>query len=97
MTPSTDEASPDEAATNESADTPAPGYAAAVEELEIILGELDDDDIDIDVLSTKVERAADLIRFCRGRIRDAEMKVTEIVADLADLEESSSDLAADPS
>lgn len=66
----------------------AAGYADAVDELETILDELDDENIDIDVLGTKVERAAELIQFCRGRIHDAEMKVTEIVADLAELQDS---------
>ncbi len=59
-----------------------PGYAEALRELEDILGQLEGEDIDVDVLSTKVERAAELIRLCRGRIRSAELKVEEVVADL---------------
>ena len=61
------------------------GYAAALAELEEILEQLEDDDIDVDVLSSKVERAAELIRLCRGRIRTAQLSVEEIVADLDDL------------
>ena len=61
------------------------GYADALAELEDILDQLDDDDIDVDVLSSRVERAAELIRFCRGRIRHAQMSVEEIVADLDEL------------
>ena len=72
--------------TNNEPDQDPLGYAQAIAELEDILDELDDDTIDIDVLSTKVERAAELIRFCRTRIRTAEARVSEIVADLADLE-----------
>ena len=63
----------------------APGYADALTELEEILDQLEDDDIDVDVLSTKVERAAVLIRLCRGRIRDAQVSVEEIVSELEDL------------
>lgn len=59
-----------------------PGYAEALRELEDILGQLEGEDIDVDVLSSKVERAAELIRLCRGRIRSAELKVEEVVADL---------------
>ncbi len=61
------------------------GYAEALAELEEILGQLEDDDIDVDVLSSKVERAAVLIHLCRGRIRAAQISVEEIVADLDDL------------
>lgn len=66
------------------------GYADALSELQQILGELEAEDIDIDVLAVKVERAAELIRVCRGRINDAEVRVKEIVAGL-DGESSSSD------
>ena len=58
------------------------GYADALSELQQILGELEAEDIDIDVLATKVERAAELIQVCRGRINDAEVRVKEIVAGL---------------
>ena len=61
------------------------GYADALAELEEILDQLEDDDVDVDVLSSKVERAAVLIRLCRGRIRAAQLRVEEIVADLDDL------------
>ena len=66
-------------------DTSTLGYAEALAELESILGQLEDDDVDVDVLSTKVARAAVLIRLCRGRIRDAQLQVSDIVADLDEL------------
>lgn len=55
------------------------GYADAVRELDEILAELDDDELDIDVLSERVERAADLIAICRNRISAAQERVAEIV------------------
>ncbi len=58
------------------------GYAAALDELHAILEELEAEDIDIDVLASKVERAAKLIQVCRGRIKSAEVRVREIVAGL---------------
>ena len=66
------------------------GYADALSELQQILGELEAEDIDIDVLAAKVERAAELIRVCRGRINDAEVRVKEIVAGLDREEETPS-------
>jgi len=51
-------------------------------ELDAILAELDDDAIDIDVLSERVERAAHLIGVCRSRISVAQQRVAAIVEDL---------------
>ena len=65
------------------------GYADALSELQQILSELEAEDIDIDVLAVKVERAAELIKVCRGRINDAEVRVKEIVAGM-DSEEGES-------
>ncbi|MGQ0432231.1 MAG: exodeoxyribonuclease VII small subunit [Microthrixaceae bacterium] len=66
--------------------TPAPsteiGYGDALAELERILEEIEDDAVDIDVLATKVRRAAELLRVCRDRIAAARIEVTQIVADL---------------
>lgn len=58
------------------------GYADAVAELDDILAKLDDDDIDIDVLSGLVERAAGLITICRSRISAAQSHVESIVSGL---------------
>lgn len=58
------------------------GYADAVLELENILTELEADDVDVDRLAEQVRRAADLIELCRGRLEDAQVEVTRIVADL---------------
>lgn len=67
-------------------DSSAPGYAEAVAELEEILSELEADDVDVDRLAEQVRRAADLIELCRGRLDEARVEVTRIVADLDALE-----------
>ncbi len=58
------------------------GYGAALSELESILSEIEDDAVDVDVLATRVRRAAELLRICRDRIASARVEVTQIVADL---------------
>ncbi len=58
------------------------GYAEAMAELEAILHELERGDVDLDRLSGQVRRAADLVRFCRGRLDDTRTEVTRIVTDL---------------
>jgi len=62
------------------------GYADAVAELDEILAELDNDGIDIDVLSELVERAAFLITICRGRISAAQQRVAGVVENLEAVE-----------
>ena len=59
------------------------GYAEAMAELEAILAEIEDDAVDVDLLTRKVARAAQLVRWCRGRIDGARVDVERIVADLA--------------
>ncbi|MEM8705846.1 MAG: exodeoxyribonuclease VII small subunit [Actinomycetota bacterium] len=58
------------------------GYADAMRELEAILDDLEDDDLDVDVLATKVERASSLIQLCRDRIGSARVQVEKVVASL---------------
>ncbi|MDA0371467.1 MAG: exodeoxyribonuclease VII small subunit [Actinomycetota bacterium] len=60
------------------------GYAAALEELEVILGELEESDVDVDVLAERVARASELIRVCRERIGNAKLQIEKVVAGLED-------------
>ncbi len=68
------------------------GYGDALTELEQILEEIEDDAVDVDVLATKVKRAAELLRVCRDRITAARTEITQIVADL---EPAATDAGAD--
>ncbi|MEP7202699.1 MAG: exodeoxyribonuclease VII small subunit [Ilumatobacteraceae bacterium] len=62
----------------------ATGYAAALAELETILGDLERADVDVDALATQVKRAAELIGFCRDRIGSARVHIEQVVADLGE-------------
>jgi exodeoxyribonuclease VII small subunit len=66
------------------------GYGDALAELESILTEIEDDAVDVDVLATRVRRAAELLRVCRDRIASARVEVTQIVADLEPAGDASS-------
>jgi len=57
-------------------------YAEASSELEAILHEVESGEIDLDLLSEKVERAATLLALCRERLATTETKVKKVVADL---------------
>jgi exodeoxyribonuclease VII small subunit len=63
------------------------GYADAMRELDDILEELERDDLDVDVLAARVQRASELIRLCRGRIARAQADVDRVVTDLETLEQ----------
>jgi exodeoxyribonuclease VII small subunit len=63
-------------------------YAAALAELESIVAELDGDAVDVDHLSTRVQRASELIAVLRARIGTARMEVSRVVASLEVVDES---------
>ena len=58
------------------------GYAEAMAELEQILRDLEGDDLDVDKLASRVERASLLISLCRERIGAARVQVERVVANL---------------
>jgi len=66
--------------TAETADEP--GYAAALAELETIVAELEGEAVDVDHLSARVQRAAELLAVLRRRIATARMDVSRIVVEL---------------
>ncbi len=57
-------------------------YSTAVEELDAILVELEDDTLNVDILAARVHRASELITFCRARITSAKTEVEHIVASM---------------
>ena len=71
-------------------------YREAIEELETILRALETDAVDVDDLTSRVERSAELIRLCRHKLRHAETSLDRIF-DTLDDEESNElpDEAAD--
>ena len=61
-------------------------FRAAMDELEGILERIEGEEIDIDRLAAELRRAAELLDLCRGKIRKAEVEVTQIVQSLEDPE-----------
>lgn len=52
-------------------------YDAAQAELQQIVTELQSDTISMDELAAKIERARELIRFCRERLREVEKRLSD--------------------
>ena len=65
---------------------PALSFREAMEELEGILERIEGEEVDIDRLAEELRRAAQLLDLCRGKIRKAEVEVTQIVQSLEDEE-----------
>lgn len=58
--------------------TAEPSYAEALKELQAIATAFDDEKVGIDDLSKKVKRAAELIRFCKEKLRSVEEELDEM-------------------
>jgi len=67
-------------------------FSEAMDELQAILSRIEDDETDIDALAGELQRAAQLLEVCRGKIRRAEVEVTQIVQSL---EEPGADAVTD--
>ena len=65
-----------------------PTYAESLAELETILRALETDAVDVDDLTARVERSAELIRRCRHKLRHAEASLDRVFDDLDNDEES---------
>lgn len=57
-------------------------YDRASSELEHILDELKKDEVSVDELADKVERASKLILFCKEKLTTTEKKVEDIIESL---------------
>ncbi|MFO1029785.1 MAG: exodeoxyribonuclease VII small subunit [Planctomycetota bacterium] len=60
-----------------------PSYAEASGELEQILQDIESGEIDLDLLTEKVERAAQLLTICRQKLAATATKVKKVTDELA--------------
>ncbi len=60
-------------------ETTAPSFSEAMAELESILARIESEEIDVDDLARELSRASRLLEIARGKIRKAEVEVTQIV------------------
>ena len=57
-------------------------YNEAVKEIEEILQEIEENEIDIDIISEKVKRACFLIKVCKEKLHLAEKEVEKLFGDM---------------
>ena len=56
-------------------------YDAAMQEIQNIVAELQNESVGVDALAEKVSRAADLIKQCREKLRQTETDVKDALSD----------------
>ena len=59
-------------------------YDAAMQEIQNIVAELQNESVGVDALAEKVRRAADLIKQCREKLRQTEGDVQAALSDLSE-------------
>lgn len=57
-------------------------YTEAFEELQQIVGDIEDGEISVDELSIKVKRASELIQLCKNKLTSTEEDVNQILKEL---------------
>ncbi len=57
-------------------------YSQAIEELEKIVSEIENEDISVDELAEKVKQAAGLIRICKAVLYKTEQEVDAILKEM---------------
>ena len=57
-------------------------YNEAVEKLRLIVAEIENDELDVDVLSDKVREASRLIKICKDKLCKADEEVKKVLEEL---------------
>jgi exodeoxyribonuclease VII small subunit len=57
-------------------------YSSAITEIEGIVKDIESGEIDVDVLTDKVKRASELIKFCKDRLRNTQKAVEKTLVDI---------------
>lgn len=66
-------------------------YNEALQELETILERIQDQDLDVDDLSSNVKRASELLRLCKQKLRATETDVEKILREMEEETEENND------
>ncbi len=71
----------------------APTYKEALEEIESIVEEIENETVDVDVLTEKVKRATFLIKFCKEKLKRTDDEIKKVLKEF-EKEEAATDLEA---
>ena len=56
-------------------------YSEAIAEIEMIVEKIENNELDIDDLAQNVRRVAELIKFCKAKLKTTEEEVEKILKD----------------
>lgn len=56
-------------------------YSEALAEIELIVDKIENNELDIDDLAHNVKRVAELIKFCKAKLKTTEEEVEKILKD----------------
>ncbi len=59
-------------------------YSQAIAEIESIVEKIENNELDIDELASNVKRVAELIKFCKAKLKSTEEEVEQILKDFDD-------------
>lgn len=57
-------------------------YKEAITEIEEILGQLENNELDVDELSDKVKRVSQLVSLCKEKLHNTELEVDKILKEM---------------
>ena len=57
-------------------------YTEAIKQIEEILKKIESEELDVDELSDKVKKAADLLKLCKSKLHDTEEEIQKILDDM---------------
>lgn len=57
-------------------------YGEAIEEIEKILKQIENEELDVDELTYKVKRVSELLSICKKKLRTTEEEVAQIIHDI---------------
>ncbi len=64
------------------------GYAEALAELESIVASMEQGQVDVDQLTSKIKRATELVGYCRDRLSTVQSQVEEMTLDASSSDEA---------
>ena len=57
-------------------------YTESIKEIEEILTQIEKDELDVDVLAEKVQRAAELIKVCKEKLQKTDAEVQKMLEEI---------------
>ncbi len=60
----------------------SPDYKDAIEEIDSIVDEIENETVDVDMLTEKIKRAAFLIKYCKKKLRNSDDEIRKVLDEL---------------